>query len=88
VLTEVATLEVQHDLLRNLSIVLGGSYLRNDYQSSSIRENGFSATARLDYHFTRWLTLRGTYIYQKFDSTVAGSSFRENTFLLGLRVNP
>ena len=88
VLTEVATLEVQHDLLRNLSIVLGGSYLRNDYQNSTIRENGFSATARLDYHFTRWLTLRGTYLYQKFDSTVAGSSFQENTFLLGLRVNP
>ncbi|WP_457108197.1 outer membrane beta-barrel protein [Methylobacterium sp. P5_C11] len=88
VLTEVATLEVQHDLMRNLSIVLGGSYLKNDYQNSTIRENGFSATARLDYHFTRWLTLRGTYLYQKIDSTVAGSSFRENTFLLGLRVNP
>ncbi|MGH1591595.1 outer membrane beta-barrel protein [Methylobacterium phyllosphaerae] len=88
VLTEVATLEVQHDLMRNLSIVLGGSYLKNDYQNSTIRENGFSATARLDYHFNRWLTLRGTYLYQKFDSTVAGSSFQENTFLLGLRVNP
>jgi hypothetical protein len=88
ILTDVATLEVQHDLLRNLSIVVGGSFLRNDYQGSTIRETGFSATARLDYHFTRWLTLRGTYIYQQLDSTVIGSSFRENTFLLGLRVNP
>ncbi|MDP4002266.1 outer membrane beta-barrel protein [Methylobacterium sp. NEAU K] len=88
ILTDVATLEVQHDLLRNLSIVVGGSFLRNDYQGSTIRESGFSATARLDYRFTRWLTLRGTYIYQQIDSTVAGSSFRENTFLLGLRVNP
>jgi hypothetical protein len=88
IFTDVATLEVQHDLLRNLSLVVGGSFLRNDYQNSTIRENGFSATARLDYHFTRWLTLRGTYIYQQINSTQPGSSFRDNTFLLGLRVNP
>ncbi|MGH1574594.1 outer membrane beta-barrel protein [Methylobacterium sp. P31] len=88
VLTDVATLEVQHDLLRNLSIVVGGSFLRNDYQGSTIRETGLSATARVDYHFTRWLTLRGTYIYQQLDSTAVGSSFRDNTFLVGVRVNP
>lgn len=88
ILTDVATLEIQHDLFRNLSIVLGGSFLRNDYQDSTIREKGVSATARLDYHLTRWLTLRGTYIYQQINSTVAGSSFNDNTFLVGLRVNP
>lgn len=88
VLTEVATLEVQHDLLRNLSIVFGGSVLHNEYKNSTIRDNGFSATARLDYRFNRWLTLRGTYIYQQIDSTSAFSSFRDNTFLVGMRVNP
>ncbi|MCJ2133151.1 outer membrane beta-barrel protein [Methylobacterium sp. J-026] len=88
ILTDVATLEIQHDLLRNLSIVIGGSLLRNDYQGSTIRENGVSATARLDYHLTRWLTLRGTYIYQQINSTVTGASFQDNTFLVGLRVNP
>jgi hypothetical protein len=88
ILTDVATLEVQHDLLRNLSLVVGGSFLRNAYQGSTIRENGFSATGRLDYHLTRWLTLRGTYIFQQINSTVVGSSFSENTFLLGVRVNP
>ena len=88
ILTDVATLEVQHDLFRNLSIVLGGSFLRNAYQGSTIRETGVSATARLDYHLTRWLTLRGTYIYQEIHSTVAGSSFSDNTVLFGVRVNP
>ncbi|MCJ2015678.1 outer membrane beta-barrel protein [Methylobacterium sp. J-076] len=88
VLTEVATLEVQHDLLRNLSIVLGGSLLHNEYRNSTIRDNGFSATARLDYRFNRWLTLRGTYIYQEINSTSTASSFRDNTVLVGIRVNP
>ncbi|MFD0938079.1 outer membrane beta-barrel protein, partial [Methylobacterium trifolii] len=88
VITKATTLEMQHDLLRNLSIVVGGAYLTNDYQGSTIRDTGFSATARLDYRFTRWLTLRGTYLYQQIDSSVSGASFRDNTFLLGLRVNP
>jgi hypothetical protein len=88
ILTDVATLEVQHDLFRNLSIVVGGSFLKNTYQGSTIRENGVSATARLDYHLTRWLTLRGTYIYQQINSTATGASFSDNTVLVGLRVNP
>ncbi|GJD77843.1 outer membrane beta-barrel protein [Methylobacterium gregans] len=86
--TEAATLEVQHDLFRNLSIVLGAAVLQNSYQGTTTRETGFSATARVDYRFTRWLTLRGTYLYQQIDSTVANVSFHGNTFLLGLRVNP
>ncbi|MBE7200709.1 MAG: outer membrane beta-barrel protein [Parafilimonas terrae] len=88
VLTEVATLEVQHDLLRNLSIVLGGSILHNEYRNSPIRDDGFSTTARLDYRFTRWLTLRAAYIFQQVNSTSPGSSFRDNTVLVGMRVNP
>ncbi|VUF12373.1 hypothetical protein MTDSW087_02063 [Methylobacterium dankookense] len=86
--TETASLEVQHDLLRNLSITLGGAYLQNSYQGVRISETGFSATARVDYRFTRWLTLRGTYLYQQIDSTVPSASFRDHTVLLGLRVNP
>lgn len=88
VFTEAATLEVQHDLLRNLSITVGGSYLSSDYQGVNIRERGFSALARVDYRFNRWLTLRGSYIYQQLDSTSAGSSFTDNIVLVGLRFNP
>ncbi|MCJ2035302.1 outer membrane beta-barrel protein [Methylobacterium sp. J-068] len=88
VLTQTATLEVQHDLLRNLSLIGGISYLSNDYDRVNITERGFSATARLDYRFNRWLALRGSYIYQRIDSSVAGSSFSANTFLLGMRINP
>lgn len=88
VLTDAATLEVQHDLLRNLSITLGGALLSNDYQGARIKETGFSASARLDYRFNRWLTFRGSYVYQQIDSSVAGSSFKDSTVLFGLRVNP
>ena len=88
VLTQTATLEVQHDLLRNLSLIGGITFLSNDYDRVNITERGFAATARLDYRFNRWLAMRGSYIYQRLDSSVTGSSFSANTFLLGLRINP
>ncbi|GJD70944.1 hypothetical protein MMMDOFMJ_3898 [Methylobacterium gnaphalii] len=88
VFTDAATLEVQHDLLRNLSITVGGGYLSSDYQGVQIKERGFSALARVDYRFNRWLTLRGSYVYQQITSTDPTSSFSDNIFLLGMRINP
>ncbi|ABY31984.1 conserved hypothetical proteinn [Methylorubrum extorquens PA1] len=86
--TDAATLEVQHDLLRNLSITLGGAYLSTNYDGVRIRERGYSATARLDYRFNRWLALRGSYIYSTLNSTVPLSTYEAHTVLLGVRVNP
>ena len=86
--TDAATLEVQHDLLRNLSITLGGAYLSTDYDGVRIRERGYSATARLDYRFNRWLAFRGSYIYSTLNSTIPLSTYEAHTVLLGVRVNP
>ncbi len=86
--TQAVTLEVQHDLLRNLSLIGGITFVASDYDRVNISDRGFSGTARIDYRFNRWLTLRGTYVYQRVDSSIATSSFHANTWLLGLRVNP
>ncbi len=86
--TDAATLEVQHDLLRNLSITLGGAYLATNYDGVRIRERGYSATARFDYRFNRWLALRGSYIYSTLNSTIPLSTYEAHTVLLGVRVNP
>ncbi|KQO72609.1 hypothetical protein ASF22_12825 [Methylobacterium sp. Leaf87] len=86
--TQAVTLEVQHDLLRNLSLIGGLTFVASDYDRVNISDRGFSGTARIDYRFNRWLTMRGTYVYQQVDSSIATSSFHSNTWLLGLRVNP
>lgn len=88
VFTDVATLEVQHDLLRNLSITVGGAYVGSEYQGVRIKDNGYSALARLDYRFNRWLTLRGSYLYTELNSTNTVSSYSGHIVMLGLRVNP
>jgi hypothetical protein len=86
--TDVASLEVQHDLFRNLSINLGATYLANTYEGVRIRERGYSAFARLDYRFNRWLTFRGSYIWSTLTSTGISSSYEGHAVLLGVRVNP
>ncbi len=86
--TDVASLEVQHDLFRNLSINLGGTYLSTTYEGVAIRERGYSAFARLDYRFNRWLTFRGSYIWSTLNSTSPNSSYEGHAVLLGVRVNP
>ena len=86
--TDAATLEVQHDLLRNLSITVGAAYLSTNYDGVRIRERGYSATARFDYRFNRWLALRGSYIYSTLNSTIPLSTYEAHTVLLGVRVNP
>ena len=86
--TDIAALEIQHDLLRNLSITIGGGYLSNDYQGVRIKETGYSALVRADYRFNRWLTLRGSYIYQTLTSTDPNGSYDDHIFLMGVRINP
>jgi len=86
--TDIATLEVQHDLFRNLSINVGATYLANTYEGIPIRERGYSAFARLDYRFNRWLTFRGSYLWSTLTSTSANSSYEGHAVLLGVRVNP
>ncbi|WP_342149240.1 outer membrane beta-barrel protein [Methylorubrum sp. SB2] len=86
--TDVATLEVQHDLFRNLSINVGATYLSNNYEGVRIRERGYSAFARLDYRFNRWLTFRGSYLWSTLTSSSPNSSYEGHAVLLGVRVNP
>ena len=88
ILTQRGTLEVTHDLRRNLRLTLAGALTTNDYQGVRITEHGAAASVRLDYRLTRWLGLRASYTHETLRSTAAGSSYSANVYLVGLRVNP
>ena len=88
ILSQRGTLEVTHDLRRNLRLVLLGSLYTNAYQGARITEHGATASARLEYRLTRWLALRASYTHERLRSTAAGSSYTDNVYLVGLRVNP
>ncbi len=59
-----------------------------EYQGVSITERSFGALARADYRLNRNVALRASYNYDNLRSTVAGSSYVANVFLLGVRLTP
>ncbi|MGE7414791.1 outer membrane beta-barrel protein [Methylobacterium tarhaniae] len=88
ILTRTAVAELTHDLRRNLRLTLTGTLISNDYQGTSIREQGYSAGVKLDYRLNRWLGVRASYARELLSSTAVGSSYHSDTYLLGVRVNP
>jgi hypothetical protein len=83
---QTAGLEIEHALRRNL--VLAGSVLftRTQYQGASIREDGISYGLKLDYKLTRSVVLRASALQERLHSTVQGSDYTANVFLVGLRL--
>ncbi|MFH6786138.1 MULTISPECIES: outer membrane beta-barrel protein [Methylobacterium] len=88
ILTRTLVGEVTHDLRRNLRLTLTGTLVNNDYQGTSIREQGYSAGVKLDYRLNRWLGIRASYARELLKSTAIGSSYHSDTYLVGVRVNP
>jgi hypothetical protein len=82
------TLEVAHDLRRNLTITPAFTYFENNYQGVPITEHGYNASIKLDYRLTRQIAIRASYIYEQLKSSVPGSDYKANVFLVGMRLQP
>lgn len=84
-ITQRATLEVQHDLRRNLSVVAAVSVSNTDYDGVRLREEGFAGTVRVDYRLTRSVALRASFTHERLKSTSPGSDYTANVILVGMR---
>jgi hypothetical protein len=87
-LTQRASLEVQHDLRRNLSLTGLIGFQETDYKGVALTEDTITAGVRAEYKLTRSVALRATFTHERLKSTAPGSDYSANTFLLGLRFNP
>lgn len=85
VLTQSYSAQLSHDLLRNLNVALLGSYYVNDYEGADVFERGYTAGVKLDYKITRSISLRGSYMHERLDSSFPNADYTSNTYLLGLR---
>lgn len=81
-------IEVSHALRRNVTLTAGVTAGESDYQGVRITERSFGALLRADYRLNRNVALRASYQYDTIQSSVAGSSYATNIFLVGLRINP
>lgn len=88
VLSRRATLEVQHDLRRNLSLIGSATLTEADYRGIHLREEGFAGSVKLDYRLTRSVALRASFTHERLKSTDPGSDYTANVYLVGLRFQP
>ncbi len=80
------TLELAHQLLRNMTVTADLSYLNTHYIGAPIIENTWAETLKAEYHLSRSLVATATYNHEQLHSTSAGSGFSQDVFLVGLRV--
>jgi hypothetical protein len=83
-----ATLEVQHDLRRNLSLIGSATFSQSDYRGIDLREDGFAGSVKLDYRLTRSVALRASFTHERLKSTDPSDDYTANVYLVGLRFQP
>jgi hypothetical protein len=83
-----ATLEVKHDLLRNLSLTAAATAAETEYRGVRLKEELLSGTLRMDYKLTRSVALRASFTHERLTSTTPGSDYTANVYLVGLRFQP
>lgn len=87
-LTQRATIELQHDFRRNLSLIAALGVSNADYQGVRLTETGITGSLKLDYRLTRWLALRASYTHERYRTTSLNSNYSANVFLVGVRLQP
>lgn len=87
-ISHIVSVDVAHALLRNVTIGGGLAFTDTQYRGASIGERTWAGALRAEYAFNRYLRARGSYSYEKLNSSQPGASFDAHVFLLGMRVTP
>ena len=82
----VASLEISHALMRNVTLGAIGSVGVNDYSGVNLREVTYSGTLKADYALSRSVVIRGSFTHERLQSTAVGADYTANVFLLGLKL--
>jgi hypothetical protein len=88
VIASRASLELAHNLRRNLTITPGIAVFENDYKGVPITEKGYTASLKAEYRLTRSVAVRASFLHEQLKSTVPGSDYTTNVVLVGMRLQP
>ncbi len=80
------SVELAHVFFREFTVAGIVTYQPNEYQGVSVTENFLQFTLKGAYNVTRDIQLIGSASHQRLNSTLVGSSFDDNIFLLGVRL--
>ena len=79
-------LDIEHALLRNLSLGLNAEVRQEDTQNSSFSQDTYTAGVRADYRLSKSLVFRSSYTFQRLSSSFAGGSYSSHLVLFGIRL--
>lgn len=85
-LATVGSLDVDHELLRNLIIRAGVSYTNNDYQGISREDDLYTARLSADYFINRYLFVGASYGFKRRDAGIADTDYEQNRFMIRVGV--
>ncbi len=80
------SLELAHTFFRNFTVGGIATYQVNQYQGASVNETFTQGTLKAAYGFSREVQLIASAARQRLDSSLLGSSYTDNIFLVGVRL--
>lgn len=85
-LSRRASVEIAHDLLRNLTLTGTTAFTHASYKGINRIEDTIMAGLKADYKIDRSWVVRGSYAYERSLSNQAGSSNLSHVFMMGVRL--
>jgi len=80
------TIDLSHALLRNLTLGASVGYVTDVYAGAPLHDSTTSFGLRADYNVTRDIVLRASASRAQYVSSLPGSNYINNVFMLGLRL--
>ncbi|HUO55073.1 MAG TPA: outer membrane beta-barrel protein [Rhodoblastus sp.] len=80
------TLEIAHDLRRNLTLTAMGGVEYDTYPGNPLVQTYYNAGLKAEYHLTRTVVLKGAYQFQRMVSNQNNSDYTANILTVGLRL--
>ncbi|MFO1036087.1 MAG: outer membrane beta-barrel protein [Geminicoccaceae bacterium] len=78
------SLDVTHELLRNLLLNANGAYIRDDFQGTSRTDNVFEVGGGVTYLINRNFSVDATYTYEDRQSDDSEAEYSRNIFMISL----
>lgn len=85
-ISRLVSLELSHIFFRNFTVSGIVTYQPNEYQGVSVNEAFSSETLKAAYAFNREVSLIATASHQQLATSLTFSAFKDNVFLLGVRL--
>jgi hypothetical protein len=85
-INRLSGLEIEHALLRNLTLTAAASVTFSNYVGSSLQQTLVQAALKAEFRLTRTVAVTGGFARQRMTSTSPGTDYTANVVMVGLRL--